>query len=226
MSAMQTAQKLIIVLLSLLSLRTFATEKDSTSKVYFSSGANGSILSFSSVKQGGESLKSLPRYTIFFNVGTNINIDASPLVGFFSGANISNIGMITQYGNDVKLKQRVYALGVPVGIKFGKLDEAFVYAGAEASFALNYKEKRFEGGEKVDKFNEWFSDRTTQVMPSVFVGFQQKGGFGIKVQYFLSDFLNADYQKAGIKPYAGIESRIFFVTVSYAFDKIRTVKKK
>ncbi|TDB61111.1 hypothetical protein [Arundinibacter roseus] len=214
-------KNILIALLTTFTLHAFASESDSTNKVYFSGGANGGILSFASVRQGGESVQAVPRYTLFFNVGTNLNIDASPFVGFFSGVNLSNVGMITRYDNDVKLKQRVYAVGVPLGIKFGKLDNAFGYGGVEAAFALNYKEKLFIDGDKVDKFNEWFSNRSTQVMPSVFVGFQKKGGFGVKAQYYLSNFLNPDFQQNGVKPYQGIESRIFFVTVSYSFDNIR-----
>lgn len=223
---MLTTKRLLIICLSLLSLHTFATDKDSTGKVYLSSGANGSILSFASVKLNGESLKTLPRYTLFFNMGTNVNVDLAPTVGLFSGVNISNIGMITRYDNDVKLKQRVYAVGIPLGIKLGEMDDAFVYGGVEAAFAVNYKEKRFEGDEKVGKFNEWFSDRTTRVMPSVFVGFQEKGGFGLKVQYYLTDFLNADFRAQDLQPYKGIESRLFFLTLSYDFDNIRSFRRK
>ena len=205
---------------ALLLISTFSfAQKDSTSNVYFSSGGNGMMLSMSSVKNAlGSSVNSIPRFTMFFNLGTNVNYDVNRHFGMFSGVNLSNIGMITEDGS-VKRKQRVYAVGVPIGIKVGDLKKFFVYAGAEAAFAINYKEKRFVDGKKVEKFNEWFSERSNAFMPSVFAGFQTEKGFGLKVQYYLNDFLNQSFSQDGLKPYAGVQSQLFFVSLGYSFNK-------
>ncbi len=200
--------------------------KDKPSKIYYTQGGNGALLSFSKVTRNGKEVGSIPRFTLFFNIGTNANVDLGDHFGLFAGLNLTNIGMITEEeivgttGTDkFKLKQRVYSIGIPVGFKVGDLREFYVYGGAEAGFAVNYKQKMFINGEKVDKFNEWFSNRTNQFMPAVFAGFQTKSGFGLKVQYYLNDFLNQGYSEGGAQPYAGTESRIFFVTLGYNFNR-------
>ena len=212
--------KTTFLIFALLLVGTFSfAQKDSTSNVYLSGGGNGMMLSMSSVKNAaGSSVSSIPRFTVFFNLGTNVNYDVNRNFGLFSGINLTNVGMITEDGN-VKLKQRVYAVGIPIGIKVGDLKEFFVYAGAEAAFAINYKEKRFVDGKKVGKFNEWFSERSNAFMPSVFAGFQTKNGFGLKVQYYLNNFLNQSFSQDGLKPYAGVESQLFFVSLGYSFSK-------
>lgn len=196
------------------------------SKVYYTKGGNAALLSFAQVNRNGEEVSTLPRFTMFFNIGTNANIDLGDNFGVFTGLNLTNIGMITEekivgvVKTDVfKLKQRVYAVGVPVGIKIGDLRKFYVYGGAEAAFAINFKQKTFINGEKMDKFNEWFSNRSTPVMPALFAGFQTKSGFGLKVQYYLNDFLNPNFSEGSTKPYAGTESKIFFVTLGYNFGK-------
>ncbi|WP_428656294.1 hypothetical protein [Runella sp.] len=196
------------------------------SKVYYTHGGNGALLSLSRVSRNGKDVNSIPRFTLFFNIGTNANLDLGNNFGVFGGLNLTNIGMITEEEivgtvrtDKFKLKQRVYAIGIPVGIKIGDLRKFYVYGGAEAGFAVNYKQKTFINGEKTDKFNEWFSDRTNQFMPAVFVGFQSKSGFGLKVQYYLNDFLNQGFSEGGIKPYNGTESKLFFVTLGYNFRR-------
>ncbi|GAB2780028.1 hypothetical protein GCM10027275_24450 [Rhabdobacter roseus] len=200
------------------STRTTYSRTADSRKVYFTNGGNGGILSFASVKQNGDNVRSIPRYTLFFNIGTNAHYDASEHFGTFVGLNLTNIGMITRQGS-VKLKQRVYTLGVPVGIKVGNLNGFYVYAGAEAALPINYKEKLFIDNKKQDKFNEWFSDRSSKFMPALFLGFQTKENFTIKFQYYVTDFLNADFETNGVKPYDGIESKIFFVTLGYSITR-------
>jgi len=179
-----------IVLIATATSTLFAqntTRSDSSSNFYFSNGGNGLMLSLAQVKATvGNTPNVIPRFTMFFNIGTNANYDFNRNFGLFSGINLTNIGMITELDNNVKLKQRVYAVGIPVGIKVGDLDKFFVYAGAEAAFAVNYKEKLFENGQKVGKFNEWFSEPSTPFMPSVFAGFQTKDGFGLKTRNITS----------------------------------------
>ncbi|MCP1381720.1 hypothetical protein [Runella salmonicolor] len=200
--------------------------KEKSSKIYYTQGGNGALLSFSQVTRNGKEVGSIPRFTLFFNLGTNANLDLGNHFGVFGGLNLTNIGMITEEEivgtvktDKFKTKQRVYAVGIPVGIKIGDLRNFYVYGGAEAGFAINYKQKDFINGEKVDKFNEWFSNRTNAFMPAVFVGFQAKNGFGLKVQYYLNDFLNQGFSEGGVKPYAGTESQIFFLTLGYNFNK-------
>ncbi len=224
-------QRLQLVALSIFLTTTLTlAQRDSTSNFYLSGGGNGIMLSLAQLKTvTGNTPNAIPRFTMFFNVGTNANYDINRHFGLFSGLNLTNIGMITEFDNNVKLKQRVYAVGIPVGIKVGDLENFYIYAGGEAAFAINYKEKRFENNEKVGKFNEWFSERSNAFMPSVFAGFQTKNGFGLKLQYYLNNFLNQSFTKDGNKPYANIaESKLFFVSLGYSFKQktSRTYRSK
>lgn len=187
---------------------------------YITHGGNGPLLSFANVKDNGEHVRNIPRFTIFFNVGSNYNYDFSNNIGIFTGLNIKNIGLITK-NDTVKLKRRVYTMGVPLGFKFGNIrDGFFFFLGGEYDLAFNYKEKTFIDGDKT-KFNEWFSDRTPLLMPSVFAGFRFSPGFGVKVQYYLNNFFNKDYTHTvnGVKeyPYQNLDANLAFVTLSYNF---------
>lgn len=202
-----------------------SAQKKNNDKVYTTFGGNGGILSFSDVKDNGTKVNSIPRFTFFFNIGTNYNYDVSDHFGVFSGTNIKNIGMITEVG-DTKLKRRVYTLGVPVGFKVGNIKEGvLLFGGAEVDLAFNYKEKTFVNDDKKDKFNEWFSSRTQTLMPSVFAGFQFSEHFSIKGQYYLNNFFNQDYTSNGMKPYQNLDAKLFFVTLGYNFSRKDFAKK-
>jgi len=216
----------VLASFSVLAQDDYSAHEANKSKVYYTKGGNASLLSFAQVSRNGKEVSSIPRFTMFFNLGTNANVDLGNHLGLFAGLNLTNIGMITEEKivgivkpDEFKYKQRVYALGIPVGIKIGDLRKFYVYGGAEAAFAFNFKQKTFINGEKVDKFNEWFSNRSNIFMPAVFAGFQTKSGFGLKVQYYLNDFLNQNFSEGGNKPFANTTSKIFFVTLGYNFGK-------
>lgn len=186
--------------------------------IYPSVGGDGPILSFGNVRYSGQHVATAPRFSLFFNMGRNYNYDVTKWLGFYSGINLKNIGIITKGSDtlDVKLKRRVYALGVPFGIKIGDVrgGDFFVFFGGQYDLALNYKEKQFVNGDKVKKFNEWFSDRTPLLMPSLFAGVRFYPGIGIKVQYYPQDFFNKEYRTGA---YGQTESKLFFVTLTYDF---------
>ena len=52
--------------------------------------------------------------------------------GIYTGIGVRNIGMINRLNDTIKIKQRVYALGIPVGIKLGDMQKR-VYAALERS---------------------------------------------------------------------------------------------
>lgn len=201
--------------------------------VYVTHGGDGPLLSFASMKENGEHMRNIPRFTLFFNVGSNFNKDFSKNFGVFTGINIKNIGLISKPADSLKLKQRVYTIGIPVGIKIGDVTSGsfFFFAGGEIDMAVNYKEKQFVDGDKVHKFNEWFSDRTPLLMPSLFAGFRINPGFGLKVQYYPQNFFNQDFKtkdKAGnsVYPYKNLEANMVFVTLGYNFSGIDYFKVK
>ena len=151
------------------------------------------------------------RYSTFFHFGEQFHVNLGKSIGLYTGIGVRNIGMINRLNDTIKVKQRVYALGIPVGIKLGDMHKR-VYAalGAELELFFNYKQKTFLGsgrGEKVEKFNEWFSDRTPLLNPSLFVEFNFKKGTYIKLRYYPMNFLVADKQnftvnkiKTGFRP--------------------------
>jgi len=188
--------------------------------VYVAGGGDGAILSFANVKENNNRLDNIPRFSLFFNIGSTVNYDFSNHAGFFSGLNLKNIGFITR-DDTIKIKRRVYTLGIPVGFKFGNFnDDFFFYFGGEYELALNYKEKHFAKRKKVLKFNEWFSDRTPLLMPSLFAGIKMHH-FNVKVQYYPANFFNSGYREARdgatTVPYEHTKADMFFVSFGYSF---------
>ncbi|WP_201747860.1 hypothetical protein [Chitinophaga vietnamensis] len=199
-------------------------------RIYVTHGGEGALLSFASMKNNDEHVRNIPRFSLFFNIGTNFNKDFSKNFGIFTGLNIKNIGLISKPTDSLKLKQRVYTLGIPLGFKIGDLSggSIFFFAGAECDLAFNYKEKQFVDGKKVHKFNEWFSDRTPLLMPSFFAGARVHPGFGLKVQYYPQNFFNKDFKTTDkgntVYPYKNMEANLVFVTLSYNFNGIEYFK--
>jgi hypothetical protein len=151
------------------------------------------------------------RYSAFFHFGEQFHVNFGKSFGLYTGIGVRNIGMINRLNDSIKVKQRVYALGVPVGIKLGDMQKrVYLALGAELELFFNYKQKTFLGsgrGDKVEKFNEWFSDRTPLLNPSLFLEFKFKKGTYLKLRYYPLNFLVADKQnftvnqiKTGFRP--------------------------
>lgn len=188
-------------------------------RAYVSSGFEANILSSAMLERPGKSSRlTTPRYTLFFNGGLNLNYNFSNAAGFFVGLSIKNIGFIEKYDNpDSTVKRRVYALGIPLGLKFGNMMKGnYVILGGGVDFPFNYKEKGFVKRSDKDKFNEWFSDRTPAVMPYIFAGFRLTPGISLKFQYYPGNFLNPDYTTTEngitVKPYDGYKVNLMFVS--------------
>lgn len=138
----------------------------------------------------------------------------------FYGLSVRNVGFIVEDNDsDIKKKYRSYNLGVPVGMMLHFTEKAGIYGGYEFELPFNYKEKTFIDGEKEDKFNEWFSDRTPTFTQSVFVGFQFSGGLNLKFKYYLDNFFNKDFEEEidGVvtRPYEDFEVNVFYVALTF-----------
>ena len=151
------------------------------------------------------------RFSTFLHFGEQFHMNFGKSFGLYTGIGVRNIGMINRLNDSIKVKQRVYALGVPVGIKLGDMQKrVYLALGAELELFFNYKQKTFLGsgrGDKVEKFNEWFSDRTPLLNPSLFLEFKFKKGTYLKLRYYPLNFLVADKQnfkvndiKTGFRP--------------------------
>lgn len=161
-------------------------------KISYSSGIEASILQFarisSTLKTVG--LKTIPRYTYFFNTGVDLNYHATNSLHPFTGLHIKNLGMIYQYDDSIKHKYRVYTLGAPLGIKwYTKNKKLMVKAGVDAALAFNFKWKHFLNDKKVFKSNEFFSDKTNLLFTSVFAGFSYSG-FAVSGNFYLNEFFS------------------------------------
>jgi len=180
-----------------------------------------------SIKDHGVKMNNNLRFTGFYHSATYIDIDFKPNAGIYTGLGIRNIGYIQDEvpGPDVdKIKRRSYTLGLPVAFKFGNLDNIYFFAGAEYEWLFHYKEKRFSGDVK-SVYKDWFSNRTKHFMPSLFAGVQFPGGINLKAKYYLSNFLNEDYvDGSGVRPYEGMDVRMFYIALSFHFTRKMYVK--
>jgi len=141
------------------------------------------IFAFSNVERNELDVPSKMRFTLFFHAGQNMHYDFTNNIGFFSGYGIRNIGIITEE-NDVVIKRRTYALGVPLALKIGSFnDHVYFYGGGELELFFHYKQKQFKDGIKTRQ-REWFSDRTERFVPSMFAGIQFPGGINLKLKYY------------------------------------------
>ena len=209
-----------IICLAVFSL-SFTFQGFSQSKSYVTTGGE-LIFSLASVEQNGVSKSSNLRFSPTFNLQAMLNKDMSNKFGLFTGLAVRNVGyIITDYvdpSNNLTFKKkfRSYNLGLPVGFKVGNLDKTFFYGGYEVELAFTYKEKTFEGGDKTDKITGWFSDRNEIFQHGFLAGVQFPYAVNLKFKYYLSEFHNQDFtNNAGIKPYAGLKSNIYYFSLCF-----------
>jgi len=167
---------------------------------------------------------SIIRFSPFFNAQATANRDFSGHAGMFAGLSIRNVGFIyDQPDTNLRFKYRTYNVGVPLGLKFGKMNGGLFFLGYEPELVINYKEKKFANEKKEDKFNVWFSDRTDLFTHSFMAGVQFGNGACLKVKYYITNFHNTDYveQRDGIsyKPYAGLNANVLYVSLAFNLFK-------
>jgi len=204
-----------------LSVQGFSQSQASKSKAYVTYGGE-LIFSFADVEQNGNSASSILRFSPAVNLQAMLNKDISEKFGLFTGLALRNVGYITNDYIDpsnsltYKKKFRSYNIGIPVGFKVGNLEKTFFYGGYEIELAVSYKEKTYDGDDKTDKLTGWFSDRQELFQHGFLAGIQFPYGANLKFKYYLSEFHNQDYtNNAGIKPYAGLKSNIFYFSLNF-----------
>ncbi len=188
------------------------------SRFYTGSDFDFAILSTALLERPRESSQlTIPRFTAFVNFGFHAHYDPNRRFGLFSGLNVKNIGFIQKIG-DITAKHRVYTLGIPLGIKFGDLQNRnFYFLGGGVDLPFNYREKVFERRGDKDKFNEWFSDRTARFMPYVFIGKSWDPGVTLKLQYYPTNFMNPEFAEdingLPVRPYAGYNVNLILLSL-------------
>jgi hypothetical protein len=174
----------------------------------------------------------VPRFSAFLHIANQMHFNVSNTFGFYSGFGLRNIGMINKFNDSLRIKQRFYSLGVPLAFKIGDMGKKIYFsAGAEAEFFFHYKQKTFAGnegriGEKVQKFNEWFSKRNNLFMPSVFVEFNFGKGNYVRLKYYLSNILingKQDFIANGVTSSFTVERSQLF---SFSLGKVVGKKRK
>jgi len=187
------------------------------------------------------------RWSPVFNLAWHYNYDLNDYFGLNAGLGIRNVGFIAKAdsidledGDIDRKKYRTYNLGIPIGFKVGRLDQdnpLFLFAGYEIEFPFHYKEKEFDGGDKLRKRTDWFSDRTEDFQQSVFAGVQVPGGFSLKVKYYLTDFFNPDFSETITvdgedaqtlsRPYENFNARVFYFSITwFPFQDLKLAEMK
>lgn len=211
----------LVLLLASISLIAQAEEG------WYISGESEMIFSFADIEAPNElDAETVLRWSPVFNFAAHANKDFSDNFGMNIGLAVRNVGFITdiaQQDDGVdKLKFRTYNLGIPIGIKLGKLSQEkpfFLFAGYELELPFHYKQKEFDGGERTDRRTAWFSDRVNTIQQSVWGGIQFPQGFALKAKYYLTDFFDPDYERTedGVtfNPYENFNATIFYFSIEW-----------
>ena len=215
----------LLVFCSFITTHVFSQTEKPKSKAYVTTGGE-LIFSFANAEQNGNDLSTAVRFSPVLNLQVMLNQDMNKNFGLFTGLAVRNVGYITHDYIDpsnsleYKKKFRTYNLGLPLGIKVGDLQKTFFYGGYEVELAFSYKEKTYDGGDKVDKITGWFSDRNELFQHGFLAGIQFPRGVNLKFKYYLSEFHNQDYRtNANIKPYAGLKANVFYISVNFFLFK-------
>ncbi|HTO16176.1 MAG TPA: hypothetical protein VLZ83_10410 [Edaphocola sp.] len=191
-------------------------QRNQYGNVFFTTNLEGSILSSSLFeKNGGETSITVPRFTTFLHFGTTAHMNINKNIGLISGIGIKNIGFIEKFNNvDSTVIRRNYALGIPLAIKLGDMHKNYVMLGGGIDIPFWFKEKGFVKRGNKTKINEWFSQRSPAILPNVFVGARLHPGFIVKATYYPTNFLNPDFSKNGVNPYAGYNVNLMMISVA------------
>ncbi|MCU0397305.1 MAG: hypothetical protein MUC73_04290 [Cyclobacteriaceae bacterium] len=219
--------RIILLVAVTLAIPSFAQDK----KIYTTTSGE-LIFSFANISDNGSEEGSIIRFSPVVNIQNWVNIDKSDHFGMFTGLSIRNVGFIYDVPDDspvkydypdetnVRKKFRTYNLGIPVGFKFGNLNDKFLFVGYELEIPINYKEKTFIGEDKEDKNNVWFSSRTNTFNHSLMAGIQLPYGATLKFKYYLTNFFNKDFstsdgQGGSIKPYQNVDVNVFYFSLNF-----------
>ncbi len=200
----------------------FKVEVNVPKRFYVGSGLDFALLSTSITSRPGESTYlTIPRFTAIVNLGFSFNYDLTEHFGIMTGVGLRNIGFIEKY-DDLKVKRRVYALGIPLGIKIGDLrNRNFIFAGGGIDLPFHYKVKSFTSRSKKEKEGEWFGDQTPRIMPFVFIGHSWDPGVTLKLQYYPGNFLNPNYETTDASGYTSkpfTDYKVNLLLLSLGFD--------
>lgn len=180
------------------------------------------IFSWGSIDNGSLDAENVVRFSAFINQQLQYHIDFGNHAGMYTGLGIRNVGFIHKFGDTLKIKQRVYTLGVSLALKAGNMEKGvYLAAGSEIEMFFHYKEKTFLHGAK-KKNSEWFSSRTDLFHPSLFAEIGLGHGFYVRYRYYLTDFLRkkeVTFPGNITIPYDNSPSQLMYISVGTMFSK-------
>ncbi len=166
-----------------------AIDAFSQSKTYLGSSSEYIFSLSQTTTKEGPSADPVLRFSMWFNSSGIIEQRLNKNIGIVTGLGLRNVGMINKL-DSIRLKHRVYGVGVPLAIRIGDLDKKVsLTLGAEAELFLNYKVKEFVNKEKIYKKNEWLADEVELFNPSVFAQVHFGKSYYIRFKYYLNNFL-------------------------------------
>jgi len=210
----------------ILAITLYSSGVSQTNKYW--TGGSETIFSFANIDDNGSTSGNVMRFAPFLNIQEMYNIDMGKSFGVYTGVFVRNVGFIydnykdLQTGDIVKKKFRSYNIGVPFGLKIGKMEKFFIYAGYDLAYAFNYKEKTFQNDRK-DKLVSWFGNRVNAFQHGFVVGIQFPYGMNIKFKYYLSNFHNQDYMETidqvDYYPYKGLNANVWYISLNFNLFK-------
>lgn len=215
-----------LLLLACLAASAHLFAQETPIKKMYSVFGGETIFSWGNVEATDLNTRNIVRFTIFLHLNQQFHYDFSKKAGFFTGISLRNVGIITDLNDTVRMKQRVYTLGIPVALKLGNMNGTNFALGAEGELAIHYKQKNFVNGEK-RRTTQWFSDRTNLFLPSVFAQINFKDGFYLKYKYYLTDFLVEGTQRTNVTDlnYQPTRSQMMYISLGVAVPN-RVIKKE
>lgn len=187
-------------------------------KAYFTQGAEWNF-TLPVLWGAADGDRGVVRFAPVINLRSLLHLDASEHAGAFAGLSLGNVGFIRDEGNGIRHKYRAYTVGLPLGIKLGRMHGTLVALGYELELPFHYKEKRFVDERRNDRFGVWFSDRTASLFQSLFITVQGPAGTTLTLRYHLANFHRTDFveRKDGVevRPYDGFRTNLLMASLGY-----------
>lgn len=208
------------------SIRINTQPKAPIRKFYFGNSIDGAIFSTALIDRAGTNSLGTLRFSGFLHIGATYNYNFNKHVGIYTGLDLKNIGVIEKFDLfNATTKSRVYALGVPLGLRLGNMvSRNYFMLGGGVDLALHYKRKYWNDKQPKTKYNDWFSKETEILMPYVFAGIALKGTT-IKIQYYPTNFFNQDFSVGTdlftglpIRPYANTKVNLLLLSIGRDMD--------
>jgi hypothetical protein len=238
-------QYLVFAILGLTVLTATAQQSQTTqsndyrAKEWYFSQEGEMIFSFASFDvPDGSNVEQNMRWSPVFNIAGHANYDISNNFGLNIGFGVRNVGFIAKTdveGVEIdRVKYRTYNLGIPIGFKIGDLNQKkpfFLFAGYEFELPIHYKQKEFDGSDKVNKITGWFSDRSADFHNSLYAGIQFPQGVSLKFKYYLTEFFDPDFTQTvdgvQIRPFENFNANVFYFSITaYPFRDLKSYKNE